>query len=82
MELYVYSLRWCCDLGEGGEMIISSGVISAKNMGDAALRLTTDLYEKVEWIQIYAVDTGHCGYASFNDINRVVAEHSITFDDE
>ena len=39
MELYVYSVRWYCDLyavdQPGGKMITSSGVIAADNMSDA-----------------------------------------------
>ena len=77
MEVYVYSIRWYCDLGDGGKMITNSGVVAAENMGDAVHRLTTELYEDVEWVKIFAVEMGDCGYVDINAINGVVEEEGL-----
>lgn len=77
MELYVYSIRWYCDLGEGGKMLTNSGVVTAKSMGEAVEKLTTKLYENVEWIKIFAVEMGDSGYADINSINAVVTEEKL-----
>ena len=77
MEVYLYSIRWFCDLGEGGKMITNSGVVAAENMGDAVHRLTTELYEDVEWVKIFAVEMGDCGYVDINAINGVVEEEGL-----
>lgn len=77
MEVYVYSIRWYCDLGDGGKMHTNSGVVAAENMGDAVHRLTTELYEDVEWVKIFAVEMGDCGYVDINAINGVVEEEGL-----
>ena len=77
MEVYVYSIRWYCDLGDGGKMLTNSGVVAAENMGDAVHRLTTELYEDVEWVKIFAVEMGDCGYVDINAINGVVEEEGL-----
>ena len=77
MEVYIYSIRWYCDLGDGGKMLTNSGVIAAENMGDAVHRLTTELYEDVEWVKIFAVEMGDCGYVDINAINGVVEEEGL-----
>lgn len=77
MEVYVYSIRWYCDLGDGGKMVTNSGVVVAENMGDAVHRLTTELYEDVEWVKIFAVEMGDCGYVDINSINGVVEEEGL-----
>lgn len=85
MELYVYSVRWYCDLyavdQPGGKMITSSGVIAADNMSDAVHKLTTEAYESVEWVKVYCVEMGDNGYADFNDINAIVVAHNLTSDE-
>ena len=85
MELFVYSVRWYCDIcpvdKPGGKMITSSGVIAADDMSDAVHKLTTAAYENVEWVKVYCVEMGACGYADLNDINAVVVEHNITSDE-
>lgn len=77
MEVYIYSIRWYCDLGDGGKMVTNSGVVAAENMGDAVHRLTTELYEDVEWVKIFAVEMGDCGYVDINAINAVVKEEKL-----
>lgn len=77
MEVYLYSVRWFYDICEGGKMITSSGIVAAENMGDAVHRLTTELYESVEWVQLYALEGSDSGYADINDINAVCAEHNL-----
>ena len=77
MELFVYSVRWYCDLGEGGKMITSSGIVAAESVGDAVCRLTDKLYEQVEWVKVFCVEGGDCGYAEFNYINDVVIENEL-----
>ena len=77
MEVYVYSIRWYCDIGDGGKMLTNSGVVAAENMGDAVHRLTTELYEDVEWVKIFAVEMGDCGYVDINAINGVVEEEGL-----
>lgn len=85
MELYVYSVRWYCDLyavdKPGGKMITSSGVIAADSMSSAVRKLTTEAYESVEWVQVYCVEMGDNGYADLNDINAVVVANNLTSDE-
>lgn len=85
MELYVYSVRWYCDLyavdQPGGKMIISSGVIAADSMSSAVRKLTTEAYENVEWVKVYCVEMGDNGYADLNSINAVVMEQKLTSDE-
>ena len=81
MEVYLYSARWFYDDDEGNKMITSSGIVAAKNMGDAVQRLTTDLYEGVEWVQLYALEGSDSGYADLNDIRAVCIAHNITSDE-
>ena len=77
MEVYLYSVRWFYDNCEGGKMITSSGIVTAENMGDAVHRLTTEIYENIEWIQLYALEGSDSGYADLNDINAVCLEHNL-----
>lgn len=77
MEVYVYSIRWCCDLSDGGKMFTNSGVIAAKNIADAVHRLTTELYECVEWVKVYVLEGSDSGYADLNDINALCVEHNL-----
>lgn len=77
MEVYLYSVRWFCDLGEGGKMFTNSGIVAAENMSDAVHRLTTELYENVEWVKIFTVEMGDCGYVDINAINAVVEEEGL-----
>ena len=77
MEVYVYSIRWFCDLSDGGKTLTNSGVIAAENMGDAVHRLTTELYECVEWVQLYVLEGSDSGYADLNDINALCIEHNL-----
>ena len=50
-------------------------------MSDAVHKLTTEAYENVEWVKVYCVEMGDCGYADLNDINAIVIEHNITSDE-
>lgn len=81
MEVYIYSVRWYCDLYAvdqlGGKMITSSGVIAADNMSDAVHKLTTEAYENVEWVKVYCVEMGDNGYADLNAINTVVMNEGL-----
>ena len=79
MNVFVYSIRWYCDLFDGnkGKMLTNSGVIAAESMGDAVEKLTTEAYESVEWVKIFAVEMGDCGYADINAINAVVMEENL-----
>lgn len=77
MEVYVYSVRWFCDLGNGGKMFTNTGIIAAENIGDATHRLTTELYECVEWIKIYVLEGSDSGYADINDISAICLEHNL-----
>lgn len=77
MEVYLYSVRWFYDNDEGGKMITSSGIVAAENMSDAVHRLTTELYENVEWVKIFAVEMGDCGYVDINTINGLVEEEGL-----
>lgn len=85
MELYVYSVRWYCDLyavdKPGGKMITSSGVIAADSMSSAVRKLTTEAYESVEWVKVYCIEMGDNGYADLNNINAVVVAHDLTSDE-
>lgn len=74
MEVYIYSVHWYFD---GGKMITNSGVVAAKDMSDAVRRLTTELYENVEWVKLYAVEGSDSGYADLNDINAICVEHTL-----
>lgn len=77
MEVYLYSVRWFYDNCEGGKMITSSGIIAAENMSDAVHRLTVELYEGVEWVQLHVLEGSDSGYVDLNDINAVCATHNI-----
>lgn len=77
MEVYLYSVHWFCDYGNGGKMITNSGIVAAENMSDAVHRLTTELYESVEWIKLYALDDSDSGYADINDIKAACAEYNL-----
>lgn len=77
MEVYLYSVRWFYDYCEGGKMITNSGVVAAENMGDAVRRLTTEIYEGVEWVQLYALEGSDSGYADLNDINALCISHNL-----
>lgn len=79
MNVFVYSIRWYCDLFDGskGKMLTNSGVIAADNMSDAVHKLTTEAYENVEWIKIFTVEMGDCGYTDINVINGVVTEEKL-----
>lgn len=77
MEVYLYSVHWFCDDLDGGKMITNSGVVAAKDMSDAVHRLTTELYENVEWVKLYAVEGSDSGYADLNDINALCVEHTL-----
>lgn len=77
MEVYLYSVRWFYDDCKGGKMMTSSGVVAAENMGDAVRRLTTELYEGVEWVQLYALEGSDSGYADLNDINALCINHNL-----
>ena len=78
MEIYLYSIRWFYDYGNGGKMITNSGIVAAENMADAVHRLTTELYDGVEWIKLYAIEGSDNGYADINDINAAYVEHNLT----
>ena len=81
MEIYLYSVRWFYDNYEGGKMITSSGVVAAENMSDAVHRLTTELYEGGEWVQLYAMEGSDSGYADLNAINALCADHNLVSED-
>lgn len=78
MEVYLYSIHWFCDYSDGGKMITNSGIVAAENMSDAVHRLTTELYEGVEWIKLYALEGSDSGYVDINDINAACVEHNLT----
>lgn len=77
MEVYLYSVRWFYDSCERGKMITSSGIIAAENMSDAVHRLTTELYECVDWVKVYVLEGSDSGYADLNDINAICIEHNL-----
>lgn len=79
MEIFIYSVRWYCDLydGDKGKIITNSGVIAAESMSNAVEKLTTEAYENVEWVKIFAVEMGDCGYADINAINAVAMEEEL-----
>ena len=79
MEVFVYSIRWYCDSydGNGGKMITNSGVVTAESMSNAVEKLTTEVYESVEWVKVFAVEMGDCGYADINAINAVVTDERL-----
>jgi hypothetical protein len=79
MEVFIYSIRWYCDSYDGnmGKTITNSGIVAAENMGNAVKKLTTEAYENVEWVKIFAVEMGDCGYADINAINAVVMEEAL-----
>ena len=79
MEVFVYSIRWYCDSYDGktGKMITNSGIVAAESMSNAVEKLTTEAYENVEWVKVYNVEMGDCGYADINAINAVVMEEEL-----
>lgn len=77
MEVYLYSVRWFYDCGDEGKMFTNSGIVAAENMGDAARRLTTELYENVEWIKLYVLEGSDSGHADLNDIKAACVEYNL-----
>ena len=77
MEVYLYSVRWFCDYGDGGKMITSSGIVAAENMSDATKRLTSSIYENVEEVHLYALEGSDSGYASLSAIKGVAEEKNL-----
>lgn len=79
MEVYVYSLRWYCDLGinTGGKMLTAAGVVAANDMAHAVKRLTTELYENVEEIALYTLEGSDSGYVTTTAIDALIAEKNL-----
>ena len=77
MEVYLYSVRWFYDYDSGGKMITNSGIVAAENMSDAVRRLTTELYEGVEWVKLYVLEGSDNGYVDINDINAACTRHNL-----
>lgn len=74
MEIYLYSVHWYFD----GDGVTNSGVIAADNMGHAVERLTTELYDNVEWVKLFSLENSDSGYSDLTDIRNVVNEHHLT----
>ena len=73
MEVYLYSVHWYFD----GDGITNSGVIAAESMGEAVKRLTTEFYDNVEWVKLFALENSDGGYSDLTDIRNVVNEHHL-----
>lgn len=77
MEVYLYSVKWYCDYGDGGKMTTSSGVVAADNMAVAAKRLTSEIFEDVEEIHLYALEGTDSGYAPLSAIKGIAEEENL-----
>lgn len=77
MEVYLYSVRWFYDDCKDGKIITSSGIVAAENMSDATKRLTSNLYENVEEVHLYALEGSDSGYADLNDIKALCTKHNL-----
>lgn len=73
MKIYLYSVRWYFD----GDGVTNSGVIAAKNMGQAVEKLTTEFYDDVEWVKLFALESSDSGYIDLNTIRDAVNEHHL-----
>ena len=77
MEVYLYSVRWFYDNCEGGKMITSSGIVAAEDMTNATKRLTSEIFENVEEIHLYALEGTDSGYAPLSAIKDVAEENNL-----
>lgn len=77
MEVYLYSVRWYCDYGDDDKMMTSSGIVAAKNMSDATEQLTSHIYENVEEVHLYALESSDSGYAPLSAIKGVAEEKNL-----
>ena len=75
MEVYLYSVRWYCDYDS--KMVTSSGIVAAENMANATERLTSDIFENVEEVHLYALEGSDSGYAPLSDIKSVAEEKHL-----
>lgn len=75
MEVYLYSVRWYCDYDS--KMVTSSGIVAAESMANATERLTSDIYDHVEEVHLYALEGSDSGYAPLSDIKSVVEEKHL-----
>ena len=77
MEVYLYSVRWCCDYSDGGKMMTSSGIVAAKDMSTATERLVYEIFENVEEVHLYTLETTDSGYAPLSAIKYVAEEKHL-----
>lgn len=75
MEVYLYSVRWYSDYES--KMVISSGIVAAENMANATERLTVEIFENVEEVHLYALETSDSGYAPLTTIKDVAEEKNL-----
>ena len=77
MEVYLYSVRWFYDDCKDGKMITSSGIVAAENMADATKRLTSEIFNDVEEVHLYALEGSDSGYAPLSAIKSVAEEKNL-----
>ena len=77
MKVYLYSVRQFYDDCKDGKMVTSSGVVAAENMSDATNRLTSEIFEGVEEVHLYALEGSDSGYAPLSAINDVAEEKNL-----
>ena len=73
MEIYLYSVHWYFD----GDGVTNSGVIAARNMEQAVERLTTEFYDEVEWVKLFALENSDSGYVDLTTIRDAVNKHHL-----
>lgn len=76
MEVYLYSVRWFFECGEN-KMVTSSGVVAAESMSDATKRLTSEIFENVEEVHLYALEGTDSGYAPLSAIKDLAEEKNL-----
>lgn len=79
MKVYLYSVKWyfACD----DRMITSSGIIAAENMSDATKRLSSEIFEDVEEVHLYALEDSNSGYISLSAIKNMAEEKNLIDED-
>ena len=73
MNIYVYNIKWYYD----DNPIHSAGVVAAPSMKEAVNKLDGDLFENIEEIQLFILETSDYGSISFSDLNELITRKNL-----
>lgn len=77
MQVYLYSVKWFYDYGDGGKMTTSSGIVAAESMADATKRLTYEIFDGVEEVHLYVLEGTDSGYAPLSAIKDITEKENL-----